>query len=721
MKVRLFTIIFMCCLLGSAKSESYPEVVFDNSLVKGSYARSFVDYSGHSWVENVHRNLLVSDTLFFTPGNALSLRYISSQSGDWNAIIKYSRQKFHYRVSHDDVLNLKIFVSTAETTKDQLPSISIQQGPNQSVSLPLGDYIEDLNNSNWLNVSIPVREFAGLNTDKIISGIILRQNNSSEVIHHVFLDQIEFLPTKYSNAALTSSAVLSKAVSYGQHIDLHWQVPLTPSIRYVKVYRSENNKDFKAVAVRPTYMLGCLDFVPQLDKKYYYKIAWVDYDYRESPFSDVKEVDAKPMDDDQLIDFIQYAHINYFVENYDINSGMYMPFRMKDKALVSVQESGGALLSLLIGVEKGYVSKALFLNRVNRIVSFLDKAQNNKGFFAEYFDGRKGLPEYLGQQPKYDVNATSSIIESLLIVRQYLTGDDPLENKLRGDITKIWDRIDWKGITMESDSLALRPSIDMVDEYSQVQPLSGLNLSLNAYMLAIASTKSSIPPAAFINALNRENVLNNKSDRKDTLKIDSVKFESQVSALRSETHPDSQMVITPIQDTVMYGIKVPFGNITSSLLDIYRPFITINPSKAIIGDYNLGQIVYNYTQIVKRRDNEIGVGTTSSDIWGFYQHYDSVGNYQINPAIAISSIFLDKVQAKKSILSIYREYGEYMFTEYGFRAWMDLKVDDVAEEYIAKNQASVVVMLENAKTGLIWKLYQEIPEIKSAQQRIFRK
>lgn len=721
MKVRLFTIIFMCCLLGSAKSESYPEVVFDNSLVKGSYARSFVDYSGHSWVENVHRNLLVSDTLFFTPGNALSLKYISSQSGDWNAIIKYSRQKFHYRVSPDDVLNLKIFVSTAETTKDQLPSISIQQGPNQSVSLPLGDYIEDLNNSNWLNVSIPVREFAGLNIDKIISGIILRQNNSSEALHHVFLDQIEFLPSQYSNAALTSSAVLSKAVSYGQHIDLHWQVPLTPSIRYVKVYRSENNKDFKAVAVRPTYMLGCLDFVPQLDKKYYYKIAWVDYDYRESPFSEVKEVEAKAIDDDQLIDFIQYANINYFVENYDINSGMYMPFRMKDKALVSIQESGGALLSLLIGVEKGYVSKSLFVNRVNRIVSFLEKAQNNKGFFPEYFDGRKGLPEYLGQQPKYDVNATTSIIESLLIVRQYLTGDDPLENKLRGDITKIWDRIDWKGITMESDSLALRPSIDMVNEYSQVQPLSGLNLSLNAYMLAIASTKSSIPPSAFINALKRENVLNNTSYGKDTLKIDSVKVESQISALHTQAQPDSQKVITPIQDTVMYGIKVPFGNITSSLLDIYRPFITINPTKAIVGDYNLGQIVYNYTQIVKRRDNEIGVGTTSSDIWGFYQHYDSVGNYQINPAIAISSIFLDKVQAKKSILSIYKEYGEFMFTEYGFRAWMDLKVDDVAEEYIAKNQASIVVMLENAKTGLIWNLYQEIPEIKSAQQRIFRK
>src|SRR5690606_14556250 len=161
--------------------------------------------------------------------------------------------------------------------------------------------------------------------------------------------------------------------------------------------------------------------------------------------------------------------------------GMYMPFRMKDKALVSVRETAGALLSLLIGVEKGYVSKSLFINRVNRIVLFLNKAQNNKGFFPEYFDGRKGIPEYLGNHPKYDVVATTSIIEALLVVRQYLTGDDPIENRLRSDITKIWDRIDWKGITMESDPLALRPSIDIINEYTEVRPLSGLNLSLNAY------------------------------------------------------------------------------------------------------------------------------------------------------------------------------------------------------------------------------------------------
>jgi len=315
MQLRLFTILFFCFLAFNGKAESYPEVVFDNSLVKGTYARSIVNYSGDSWVENIQKNLLVSDTLFFTPGNALSLKYISAEMGDWDVLIKYSRQKFPYRVSFDDILSLKIFVGSAGTKPENLPSISIQQGMNQSVSIPLGDYIEDYNNSSWMSVKIPLKEFAGLNIDHNISGIILRQHHASEVTNQLFLDQIEFLPTKYSEAPLTSNAVLSKVTAYGKHVDLQWQVPLTPSIRYVKIYRSLDNKEFKAVAIRPTYMLRSLDYIPVLDKKYYYKIAWVDYNYRESPFSEVLEVEPKQLNEDQLLDLIQLANVNYFVEN----------------------------------------------------------------------------------------------------------------------------------------------------------------------------------------------------------------------------------------------------------------------------------------------------------------------------------------------------------------------------------------------------------------------
>ena len=731
MQRKLIAFLICCCFLTMAKAESYPEVVFDNSLVKGSYARSTVNYSGKSWVENVQKSLLVSDTLFFTPGNALSLRYISATDGDWEVLVKYSRQKFHYRVSLDDVLSMKIFVASGHTKAEMLPSIAIQQGDNQSVSIRLADFVEDFNHSNWLSVKIPVKEFAGINIDDVISGIVLRQHQTGKRTHQLFLDQIEFLPSAYPTTALTSPAVLTKATAYGKHIDLQWQVPLTPSIRYVKIYRSEDNKEFKAVAIRPTYMLSCLDYIPVLDKKYYYKIAWVDYNYRESPFSEVREVTPVEIGEDGLLDLIQLSNINYFVENYDINSGMYMPFRMKDKAPVSIRETGGAILSLLVGVEKGFVSKPLFMSRLKRIVGFLEKAQNNKGFFPTYFDGRKGLPIYLDGQPRYDIVATTSLIEALLVTRQYLSGDAAEENKLRGDITKLWERLDWQGIAYQSDPLVLRSAIDMVDEYVNHEPLVGINVGLNAYMLAIASTKSRLPAEAFANALEyrfeRPRGMNRNSLRRLGMNAAGNVADS-VQAMLQGGYPelkvegrDSVYKVSAAADTMMYGLELPFGAFSGSLLEMYRPFNTINPDLAKLKKYDLKDILNRYTQMVKRRDNEIGVGTTNGDIWGFYQHRDTVGSFRVNPAISIASIFLEPTKAERSLKAIYNQYGESIFTEYGFRAWMDLRTDDVSDEYLAYNQSNLVVLLENARSGLIWRLYQAIPEIQSAEQRIFKK
>jgi hypothetical protein len=252
---------------------------------------------------------------------------------------------------------------------------------------------------------------------------------------------------------------------------------------------------------------------------------------------------------------------------------------------------------------------------------------------------------------------------------------------------------------------------------------------MNAYMLAIASTKSSLAPEAFANAIQykferpkrRSTIRNMQVKAVDNI-ADSVQSmmnqEAQFSAISGK---DSIYKVLATHDTLMYGIQLPFGNYTTSLLDMYRPFNTINPSISKVANYDLKDVLQRYTQVAKRRDNEIGVGTSNSDIWGFYQVRDSIGTYRINPAISVSSIFLDEVRGKRSLHALYSQFGEYLFTEYGFRAWLDIRTDDVSDEYIATNQASLAIQLENSRTGLIWKLYQAIPEIKSAEQRIFKK
>lgn len=499
MKIYLHLLFFLTFITTCvAKADTYPEVVFSNSLVSGAYAKSHVKYSGRSWVENVKGNLLVSDTLFYTPGNSLSLKYISQYDGDWRADVLYGRQKFYYNVSDKDVLSFKLYVKTEKTKIENLPKIVIRQKDTISNSLNLDDYIEDFSHGFWLDIKIPVKDFVGLEYEEPIQAISFLQNGiTSGYEDHLYIDQIEFLPQIYPHGGLTSSAILSTAQPFQNHVYLSWRLPLTPSIRYVKIYRSEDNVNFHPVGIRPVYMQGCLDYISDIGKDYYYKIAWVDYDYLESPFSEVLKVTSESMSDKELVDLVQRTHINYFIENFDINSGMFMPYRMKDKALVSVKETGYAILSLLIGVEKDMINRSIVLNRISKIVYFLMKAQNNEGFFPAYFDGRKGVPEYFERYSNYDVLATSSVIEALLIAREYFDKDTSEEKDLRNRITSLWERVNWREYAHPDYPDLLIKGKNYLSNNTQNEIIGGINQSMNAYFLAMASPKFPLAHNAF--------------------------------------------------------------------------------------------------------------------------------------------------------------------------------------------------------------------------------
>lgn len=727
MKKFYLFILVLTGVIGSLEkgyADTYPEVVFDNSLVKGVYAKSKVSYQGRSWVENLNHHLLVSDTLFFTPGNALSLQYKSAADGDWQVDLKYSRQKLNYQIERSDFLVLKLYIKSEHTKASDLPKISIQQKDSNTNQLDLASYIKDVDYNKWIDVRIPIDHFKNLHVKEPIAAVSFAQNGVGDELHNLFIDQVEFLSKSVSRVKLSSPAILSSVVAYDKQVHLQWQLPLTPSIRYIKIYRSEDNKEFIPVGIRPVSMQSCLDYVPDLNKTYYYKIAWVDFNYEESPFSTVKEAKTKKLNDGELLDLVQGAHVNYFAENYDINSGMYLPFRMKERAVVSVKESGNAILSLIVGVEKERINRSLAVGRISRIVHFLTQAQNHLGIFPAYFDGRTGLPEHRSSHANYDVLATSSMIEALLVARQYFASENDTEANLRKSITTLWENIKWNELLAEGYSDILVEKVSVADSSYHYPTLGGINESMNAYILAMSAPKYGIPLSAYENGIkNIDLAYSSTYNRMDSLARDTISafmrsFRLGVNPLRNRSDKMANRV-SVFQDTIMYGEHLMFGFSETTLLDLYRPFFTIDPKLLKDANINYEEAVRNYIKARKRRDNEIGVGSTSSDIWGFYQRMDSIGSYRINPAIAPSSMFMLEEEGKNAVLALYNNYGENFFTEYGFRAWLDLRNNDVSDEYFATNQAAIAVCLENARSGLIWNLYKEIPEIKALLAKLF--
>jgi Uncharacterized protein conserved in bacteria len=592
----------------------------------------------------------------------------------------------------------------------------------------IANYIDDFAYDTWLNVSIPVNKFGGITLGKSVSALILEQNGTALQTNQLFIDQIEFLPKNYPKVRLSSAAILSKISSVDKQVELVWQLPLTPSIRYVKIYRSEDKINFQPIAILPIYVQKSLDRVNEYNKSYYYKIAWVDYNYVESPFSEVKEVQTKKGTDKEMLNFIRNAHVNYFIDNYDVNSGMFLPDRGNRQAIVSTNETGYAILGLLVAGENNLISRQALLVRLTRIVKFLSSAQQHQGVFTALYDGRSGVPYYRDSVPTYDLRGTSHIMESLLIARQYFSKDDPEEQALRNNITKLWERINWNYFTDTKNADVLWNKWSPVDSTARSKPLGGFNESLGTYLLAMSSPTHPLALSAYTNGFatkHKGNELYFGEESNDLAPELWMRFNDSLAHSIS-TNPligDAGNTETSIysDDKVIFAKNIAGGSLNESLMSVYRPFLIMDPKGKVDDFVDYKKYLSDYILAYKRRDNEMSLGTRFTDIWGVENVEDTYQGYLVNPAISIAAYPFEKEIGLKALRKFYEEYADVLFTQYGFRSWIDIKNNDVSESYRARNQATIAVMIENANSGMIWKLYENIPEVKKTLEKVYTK
>jgi hypothetical protein len=88
------------------------------------------------------------------------------------------------------------------------------------------------------------------------------------------------------------------------------------------------------------------------------------------------------------------------------------------------------------------------------------------------------------------------------------------------------------------------------------------------------------------------------------------------------------------------------------------------------------------------------------------------------PTGAIASFPYTPEQSMKALKNYYNNYGHFLWGEYGFRDAFNLTENWCSEIFMGLNQAPMVVMIENYRTGLLWNLFMEIPEIQTSVKKI---
>jgi exo beta-1,2-glucooligosaccharide sophorohydrolase (non-reducing end) len=90
----------------------------------------------------------------------------------------------------------------------------------------------------------------------------------------------------------------------------------------------------------------------------------------------------------------------------------------------------------------------------------------------------------------------------------------------------------------------------------------------------------------------------------------------------------------------------------------------------------------------------------------------------LTPTGALASFPYTPEASMAALKHYYRDLGAQMWDIYGPRDGYNAGANWIAPVYIGLNQAPIVVMIENYRTGLVWKNFMANPEIKTMLERL---
>jgi len=141
--------------------------------------------------------------------------------------------------------------------------------------------------------------------------------------------------------------------------------------------------------------------------------------------------DKKPgidnLTDDSLLTLVQYRTFQYFSDGAETTSGMAREryhvdgiYPENDMNVVTSGGTGFGVMGILVGIEKGFITRDEGLKHLQKVVTFLQGADRFHGAWSHWIYGETGKVKPFSQKDNgADIVETAYLIQGLLAVRQY--------------------------------------------------------------------------------------------------------------------------------------------------------------------------------------------------------------------------------------------------------------------------------------------------------------
>jgi len=401
-------------------------------------------------------------------------------------------------------------------------------------------------------------------------------------------------------------------------------------------------------------------------------------------------VSATPyaMTDEQLLTSIQEATFRYFWDFGHPVSGMARErFALYDRETVTTGGSGFGIMSIVVGVERGFVTRADAAERVLKILTFLqDTTPRYHGAWSHWINGTTGAVIPFGTQNGGDIVETSYMIQGMLTARQYFDSNDSIETEIRSRATQLYEEVewDWYRRATETDGKHLYWFWSPTTGWTGSFGFGGAETMI-AYLLAIASPTHPIPASCYYDGFGLGGSYKNGNRYYG--------YTQWVSAYETPmfwTHY-SFLGFDPRNKNDNYCNY--FENSRNIAL-IDRAYCIANPKG--YDDYN--DLVWGLT--------------ASYNPWGYgAQAPGTPDNGTITPTAALSSMPYTPAESIATLKHFYHTYGSSLWGPLGFYDAFNPTESWLSNDYLAIDQGTIVPMIENYRTGLCWNLFMANPEI----------
>ena len=366
-----------------------------------------------------------------------------------------------------------------------------------------------------------------------------------------------------------------------------------------------------------------------------------------------------------------------------------------DKNVVTSGGSGFGIMAIVAGIDRGYVSRTEGLERLTRIVDFLEKADRFHGVYPHWWNGETGKAKgFSAKDNGGDLVETSFLIQGLLALHQYYVNGTPEEQALASRIDKIWKEVEWDWHTNGQNALYWHWSPDHSWEMNFA--IRGYNECLITYIMAAASPTHGIKPEVY-----------------------------------HEGWAEKGAIISP-HELEGHKLNMRYQSVSGAgpMFWAHYSFLGLNPNnlKDKYADYF--EEMKNYTLINRAYciRNPKGYKGYNENSWGLTASYSTVGytahapnekddHGVISPTAALSSIVYTPEESMKMMRYLYSK-GNKVFGPYGFYDAYSETEDWYPQRYLAIDQGPIAVMIENHRSQLLWNLFMSHPDVQAGLKKL---